>query len=103
MYLVKSFWHASSSCRNRMHGAWKRCGFPRECKHCWTISRTLHTLRAWALLRDRVCRMLQEEYLDDLTLNGTITHMTNRSLRVSHLAVVRAWSFIKFRMCLRIG
>lgn len=58
-YFVKSFWHVSSSCRNRTQGAWKRCGFPREFKHCWTISRTLHTLTAWALLRDRVCRMLQ--------------------------------------------
>lgn len=72
MYLVKSFWHASSSCKNRMQGAWKRCGFPRERKHCWTISRTLHTLKAWALFSDRVCRILQEEESDYLTMSWHI-------------------------------
>lgn len=59
IYPVKSFWHASSSCRNRMQGAWKRCGFPREHKHCCTISRTLHTLTAWALVMESVCTTLQ--------------------------------------------
>lgn len=91
-YLVKSFWHASSSWRNRMQGAWKRCGFPRECKHCWTISRTLQTLRAWALLRDRVCRMLwNKEEKSDFTVSE-LKQLHSWEKNVVHSKAVKWWS-----------